>query len=157
MKEADVTRVLKDFLSSHSWVILSIHYPGSQVGMYIHSETRAEKGAKGSIVLDLVARKDEIFLLVESKTTFSQKDVWKLITLTEYPYYSSDLKRKLNLTRYKNPRLLRAVAVHNVKPENAKIPANFLLFKIAEGKVTVFGTFVNPSDKNIFSDYTSFY
>jgi len=157
MREADVTRNLKKFLSARNWTILSVHYPGSQAGMYIHSSKRAERGAKGSIILDLVARKGIFLLLIESKSVFDQDDVLKLVTLTELPDYFPDLEHKLELKQCPNSKLLRGIAIHKIDIETAKVQSDFFVFRVGKESIEVLGTFASLEDvKSLFPEYASF-
>lgn len=132
MEEREVTLGLKNYLSQRDWQILSVHFPGAQGGLSI-----SVNGKSRGWVPDLIARKNDVVLTVESKTTYSSGDVEKLNKMFNDPRYLRKLRRKLSLPL--GIVFQRAIAFHNHYFDEGTIPCGFVVFKVREkSEVSVF-------------------
>lgn len=87
MREYDVTYIAKEFLSRKGWKIIAYNPPGSQGTFTITNPQKDHtyKGQTGSLSPDIVAFKiikdKNILYIVESKPTYNEDDVKKMINM----------------------------------------------------------------------------
>ena len=155
MREIEVTRRVKEYLTDNLWTMIAVHYPGSQAGMYVHDSNRKGKGSKGSVVIDIVAERDTDFLLIESKSRFEMFDVDKLVKVTTSPNYRGSLNERLRTDRFKSFRILRGIAVAQINLETLRFPYEFLVFKVGTRGIGIYGTYSGTSLSGIFPSYAT--
>jgi hypothetical protein len=132
MEEREVTLALKAFLSRKGWKIMSVHYPGAQGGLSVSMD-----GKTRGIVPDLIAMKDDVILIVESKSSFSSSDVNKLNNVFRDSRFFEKLRKKLCLPS--GLLYQKAIAFHSFDFEIRDIPSGFVVFVVkGEKEVMVF-------------------
>lgn len=122
MEEREVTLTLKDNLSKRNWRILSVHFPGAQGGLSISI------GKSKRIVPDLLAMKEKVVLIIESKPGYFPNDVEKLNEMFDNPEYFRILERKLSLP--KSLVYQKAIAFHSQNFDESDIPSGFIVFVV---------------------------
>lgn len=132
LEEREVTLALKDFLSNRDWKIISVHFPGAQGGLSI-----SINGKSRGMVPDLIALKNNVVLIVESKPAYSSEDVDKLNKMFDDPRYFRKLKRKVRLPI--GLVFQRAKAFHSFCFSQSDVPPGFVVFTVKEkNEVLVF-------------------
>jgi len=87
IREYNITYIAKEFLTRSGWKIIAYNPPGSQGTFTIPNPAKdgAYRGQTGSLSPDIVALKivneTNIFLIVESKPTYSVSDVTKMTSM----------------------------------------------------------------------------
>ncbi|HID86718.1 MAG TPA: hypothetical protein EYP55_04985 [Anaerolineae bacterium] len=152
MLESDVTKAVWNYLKAEGWEILGVHYPGASGGLYFHRQERAEKGARGALVVDIVARKQSDVLFVESKVRYDPKDTEKLIMLTTEPAYRQSILAALGIALGEEVHFLRGIAVHQINLRRHHLPDEFFLFRYSVA-VEVWGTYPKEQGQLLFNDY----
>jgi hypothetical protein len=152
MLESDVTKAVWAFLKAEGWDILSLHYPGAGGGLYFHPNGRVTKGARGAMVVDIVARKTGYLLLVESKVRFDHHDVGKLVKLTTNSGYRQSLLAVYGTVEESPPTFLRGLALGQVNLNRLHLPGDFLVFCHSQ-PVEVWGTYTVEVGRALFYSY----
>lgn len=144
MEERKVTLALKSFLSNRNWKIISVHFPGAQGGLSI-----SINGKSRGVVPDLIAMKNNVVLIVESKATYSSNDVDKLNEMFNEPRYFRKLEQKLCLPT--GLVFQKAIAFHSLHLEESNVPLGFVVFTVnGKSKVSIFiDTYVSKSVKAV--------
>jgi len=145
LEEREVTLALKSFLTNRNWKIISVHFPGAQGGLSI-----SINGKSRGVVPDLIAIKDNVVLIVESKATYSPSDVDKLNEMFSEPRYFRKLERKVSLPTGLG--FQRAIAFHSLHFDESNVPSGFVVFIVkGKSKVSIFvNTDVSNSVKDVF-------
>ena len=143
MEERKVTLALKAFLSRKGWKIISVHYPGAQGGLSVSID-----GKTRGIVPDLIAMKDNVVLIVESKSSFSSSDVNKLNNAFRDSRFIEKLQKKLSLPS--GILYQKAITFHSIGFNISNIPSGFVVF-VVKGEKEVL-VFVDKGVDNIVKD-----
>lgn len=136
MEEREVTLSLKAFLLRKGWEIISVHYPGAQGGLSVSVD-----GKTRGIVPDIIARKDNVVLIVESKSSFSPNDVNKLNSVFHDSRFFEKLQKKLGLPS--DLLYQKAITFHSLSFNISNVPFGFVVF-VVKGKKEVM-VFVDKS------------
>jgi len=152
MLESDVTKAVWAFLRTEGWDILSLHYPGASGGLYFHPNGRVTKGARGALVVDIVARKRDYLLLVESKVRFDRHDVEKLIKLTTNSGYRQGLLTIYGTLEKASPIFLRGLGLGTANLNRLCLPGDFLVFCYSQ-PVEIWGTYPVELGRALFYSY----
>lgn len=128
--EEYVTYKVADYLSHNDWGIISCNPPGGHGGICLLDKDRS----KGGIVPDIIAKKENYILVIESKPFFSSgvsNDIAKLEGLTHN--HVANLAQRLNLGNKWLKKwqfyLQKAVAVKTIKNEEVdKVPSSYIIF-----------------------------
>lgn len=126
LEEREITLAVRDFLIVGGWQILSIHFPGAQGGLSISVSGKSKRW-----VPDLIASKDKIVLVGESKPRYSLKDVHKLNEMFNDPRFIEKLRSKLNLPS--ESIFQKAIAFHSSNFDQNRVPQGFVVF-LVKGK-----------------------
>jgi len=137
--EAFVTRKTVEWLSNRGWSIIAFDFPQSGTGFVLHPNDSTSK-VKGAIIPDIVARKDEVGLILENKDRFNIADFKKINRLRTTSDFSGSLEILFGgeppKTMYYGvafPHI--ASQIQNAQPHLDKI--DFLLTVTREGEVRV--------------------
>ncbi|OGF29185.1 hypothetical protein A2531_01805 [Candidatus Falkowbacteria bacterium RIFOXYD2_FULL_34_120] len=153
MREQEVTLAIEKYLRKKNWEILSLNNPFSGKSVWI-KPIGGFRG-KGTLIPDIIARKEKIYLIVESYEKLKIKDIGKLEKYSK-PEYLDSIKEIFD---EESPVLVKAMSY----PEPIKLhgyPKDFIVFGIDNnyavssyiGKDNYFfekREFIN-SNKNIF-------
>lgn len=153
MTEEEITEATVKFLESNHWQVISVHYPGSHSGMTFHRSDREGPGAKGAVLVDIVACKGRLRLLVESKPRFSVSDAKKLRELLSTPAYYPSMHNQLSLPARWKPYVFKALAFSDNIPTRAKEISGFIYFVVRSNKVRVVGTLNEKQGQRLFGEY----
>jgi len=147
LEERDVTRLLKNFLEKKNWEILSVHYPGSQAGVFIVLNEKPRR----TIVPDIIAMKGNTILIVECKLKFSKQDVKKLNEVFKDSNNLTKISKKLGIKRSIEISFQKALAFHNKRNFDIKKLSDFIVFIINFDKVvTYYGDKINEQVRKLF-------
>lgn len=135
LEEREITLAVRDYLVVGGWQILSIHFPGAQGGLSISVSGKSKRW-----VPDLIASKDKIVLVGESKPRYSLKDVDKLNKMFNDPRFIEKLRSKLNFPS--GSIFQKAIAFHSSSFDQNRVPQGFVLF-LVKGKDDVYTFFTN--------------
>lgn len=135
LEEREITLAVKDYLVVRGWRILSIHFPGAQGGLSVSVSGKSKRW-----VPDLIASKDKIVVVNESKPRYSLKDVDKLNEMFNNPRFIEALRNKFNLPS--ESIFQKAVAFHSCCFDQNRVPQSFVLF-LVKGKDDVYSFFAN--------------
>lgn len=158
---------MKKYLATINWNVVAGEPPGGSNHLpvlEIHDPNFTGKGSSGSKKIDLVAYKNNYFLLIELKSKYAFSDVKKLDQLTNSEFWRksfvkalnaknipSDLKLK-DLNRYvKFSSLLIKSIGYDV--EQKKIPDDFIVFYFsdpANHPNVLFGTNLKQNIRDLF-------
>ena len=123
LEEREITLAVRDYLVVRDWQILSIHFPGAQGGLSISVDGKSKRW-----VPDLVASKDKIVLINESKRRYSLKDIDKLNNMFNEPRFIGKLRSKLNFPS--GSILQKAIAFHSTSFDQNRVPQGFVVFLV---------------------------
>src|SRR5699024_6514275 len=90
MRESDVTLTLRNYFIKKDWEILAFDFPQSGTGTIIKQNYSNEKN-KDSIIPDLIVRKGEKGIFLETKYRFYQDDIEKIYDIKTNNNYSHGL------------------------------------------------------------------
>jgi len=128
--EEYVTYKVAEYLDNNNWKIISCNPPGSHGGICLLDINRS----KGGIVPDIIARRKDYILIIESKPFYSAgvlKDVNKLDGINMN--HISNLAQRLGVSNkwLENWQyyVQKAVAIKEIKQEEIeKIPKSYIIF-----------------------------
>ena len=133
-EEEQITKRLVKYLEKSNWEILSCSTPQGMRARIIHDLNKRTR-SKGSIIPDIIARKGNIFLLVENKPKLSKKDILKLQKLT--PGHVRYIK-KIYKCDSENIHVERAVGVGSFNLDDiATVPNNITVFLVEASFVRI--------------------
>ncbi|HIE52517.1 MAG TPA: hypothetical protein EYP85_12225 [Armatimonadetes bacterium] len=153
MLEGTITKMVWKYLQGEGWEIIGIHYPGATGGLYFHHYARNEKGARGAFIVDIVAKKEQFVLFIESKVRYDAKDIEKLETLTTDEAYRHSVVRALGVENDTPLVLLRGIAVEYIDLARVHLPPRFFVFVCRANRVEITGTYPQAEGQNIFARY----
>jgi hypothetical protein len=87
MREQEVTLAVDKFLKKNNWEILSLNNPFSGKSVWI--KPKGGFRGKGTLIPDIIARKDNLYLIVESYERLKIKDISKLEKYSTSKYLDS--------------------------------------------------------------------
>jgi len=128
--EEYVTYKVTEYLDNDNWKIISCNPPGSHGGICLLDKNRS----KGGIVPDIIARRKDYILIVESKPFYSAgvlKDIKKLDGINTN--HISNLTQRLGfsdkwLENWQNY-VQKAIAIKKIEQEEIdKIPKSYIIF-----------------------------
>lgn len=96
LTEDFVTNAITAYLAASSWELRSVAAPGMGSGTILRPNpdaTGRRPKIAGGVVIDVIARKDEMWLFLENKDRFSASDLLKLAEVRDSGRYSEDLAR----------------------------------------------------------------
>jgi hypothetical protein len=126
LEEREITLALRDYLLVRGWQILSIHFPGAQGGLSISVSGKLKRW-----VPDIIAYKNKIVLVGESKPRFSHKDVDKLNRMFNDPQFIEKLRSKFNFSA--ESIFQQIIAFHSSTFDQNQVPYGFIVF-LVKGK-----------------------
>ena len=134
LDESIMTTILSNWLTSESWIVTSIHYPGStSSGAMIKDKFAAGKGTKGSIIPDIIAEKGQYRLIVETRPKFNPLLIKKLADVVYNDAYLESLKKALRIQgEIDRSKIIIGKAIHKSSkiPKKYDQPNNVVIFKI---------------------------
>ena len=132
MREEDVTRLLALHLSRSGWKVITTHHPGAQGGVYVLRDPRPKPPTKGAVVLDLVAKRGQVYLLVECKDRYYRPDALKVRALAADPAYRPSLAERFRIGWQRTPRLLGAIALPDAARLPRRLPEGVLVLAVGQ-------------------------
>lgn len=149
MTEEGVTDRVCDWLD-RDWHIVARHFPGSHGGLYFHTSGRGQSGSRGSIIPDIVARRDDFVLFSEAKVRYTIADVRKMLRLLS-PAYRASIHERLGLDGHET--LLGSVAFHTTGLSRIRLGRGMVAFRVdAGGAVTLGGALDEVRARSIWGD-----
>jgi len=136
MDETTVTECVARYLASRKWTIHSVHHPGAQGGVRLRPTSATGSRSKETLIPDIVASKQGVFLLVESKPRFDVRDVRKVQRAAQ-PAYVAGLAAALELAVH--PSLVLPAVAFSGLPPAAVAPGVVLFIVSPAGHVEVAG------------------
>lgn len=132
--EEYVTYKVSEYLANNNWEIISCNPPGSHGGICLLDEDRS----KGGIIPDIIAKKGEYILIVESKPFFDSGVLGDINKLEKMNYnHVTNLAQRLCLdnnwlAKWKNY-VQKAISLKTIKQtEISKIPKSYIIFVAGE-------------------------
>jgi len=128
--EEYVTYKTAEYLDNNKWKIISCNPPGGHGGICLLDKSRS----KGGIVPDIIARKEDYILIIESKPFFISgvlKDVEKLEQINENHIFNLAQRLGVNDKWLENWQkyVQRAIAIKEIKEKEVdKIPTSYIVF-----------------------------
>jgi hypothetical protein len=132
--EGYVTYKVGDYLADNGWEIISCNPPGSHGGICLLDQDRS----KGGVIPDIIAKKGNYILIIESKPNFASgvtSDIFKLEEINDN--HIANLAERLDLDnnwlgKWKDY-VQRGIAVKQIdKIEIKYIPESFIIFMANE-------------------------
>lgn len=136
MEEEEVTRKLYDYLRAKGWEMLSYGVPKGMKARTIHDIDSGFR-ARDSIIPDIIARKENVLLVIESKPQFSLEDITKLKNMTDG--HLKYMKQIFGLSKMENLVVQKAVGFNRFKlhQDLQQVPNDFIIFLI-NGPIIVY-------------------
>ena len=101
--EAQVTKILLEWLEAAGWLVVCYDYPQSGTGTALHLNEGIRTGKnKGVIIPDIVAIKDGTALFFENKDRFAESDFTKLQQIKTSGNYAESIGRLLRNHPFEN-------------------------------------------------------
>jgi len=136
LEEEEITRALYDFLRAKKWEILSYGVPRGMKARVVHDPDSGFR-SKDSIIPDIIARRENVLLVMENKSRLAVRDVIKLqkMTLGHVRY----MKEIFKLSEIENVVIQRALGLSefSLDRDSQRIPEDFIIF-IVDTTITVY-------------------
>jgi hypothetical protein len=137
LEEEEVTRKLYDFLRAKGWEMLSYGVPRGMKARIIHDIDSSFR-SKDSIIPDIIAKKENVLLVIESKPEFSLEDITKLKNMTDG--HLKYMKQIFGLSNMENLVVQKAVGFNRFKlnQDLHQVPNDFIIF-LVNAPILVYG------------------
>lgn len=125
MREQEVTLSVEKFLINNGWIILSLNNPFSGKSVWI--KPKGGFRGKGTLIPDIIAKKNNLYLIVESYEKLKIKDIPKLEKYST-PEYLNSIKE---IFENNNLSIVKVMA-YPEPVKKYKYPDDFVIFGVNE-------------------------